>query len=383
MMLNITVIYPIFDGFICQRGIILMSRYFCVLTIIDLFVLSFMCILTKLSESLNKKQKRGFFFAFIIIAFISVLEVITLVVDGMPKEYRWLNIISNYLGFGLSPAPSICLIYALDKKSIVGKEVKIAIFCEVAFLLFLAISIPFGLVFSVSADNIYSRGPYFYIYIIVYFLSILYLLLSTIITSLNFQNRSKKLIYPLALFLLAETIIQILTPDLHVSWLCITLLSVLYFIYCNEMWHQLDGLTGLLSQDSYLNSTSEIHKGEGALIVFDVDDFKLVNDKYGHLKGDTCLFEIADCIKRAYSSYGYCYRIGGDEFCVLLTNKDKEAECLDIFLSLLKEKRSMYEFIPTVSYGSSYYANEEMITVKDRADKNMYKFKHKHKTQNK
>lgn len=32
-----------------------------------------------------------------------------------------------------------------------------------------------------------------------------------------------------------------------------------YFIYCNEMWHQLDGLTGLLSQDSYLNSTSEIY----------------------------------------------------------------------------------------------------------------------------
>lgn len=359
-----------------------MSRYFCVLTIIDLFVLSFMCILTKLSESLNKKQKRGFFFAFIIIAFISILEVITLVVDGMPKEYRWLNIISNYLGFGLSPAPSICLIYALDKKSIVGKEMKIAIFCEVAFLLFLAISIPFGLVFSVSIDNIYSRGPFFCIYIIVYFLSVLYLMLSTIITSFNFQNRSKKLIYPLALFLLAETIIQILTPDLHVSWLCITLLSVLYFIYCNEMWHQLDGLTGLLSQDSYLNSTSEIYKGEGVLIVFDVDSFKLVNDKYGHLNGDTCLFEIADCIKRAYSSYGYCYRIGGDEFCVLLTNKDKEAECLDIFLSLLEERRSMYEFIPTVSYGSSYYANEEMIIVKDRADKNMYKFKHKHKMQN-
>lgn len=375
------VIYPIFDGFICRRGIILMNRYFCVLTIIDLFVLSFMCILTKLSESLNKKQKRGFFFAFIIIAFISILEVITLVVDGMPKEYRWLNIVSNYLGFGLSPVPSICLIYALDKKSIVGKEMKIAIFFEITFLLFLAISIPFGLVFSVSADNIYSRGPFFYIYIIVYFLSILYLLLSTIITSLNFQNRSKKLIYPLGLFLLAETIIQILTPDLHVSWLCITLLSVLYFIYCNEMWHQLDGLTGLLSQDSYLNSTSEIYKGEGVLIVFDVDDFKLVNDKYGHLKGDACLSEIADCIKRAYSSYGYCYRIGGDEFCVLLTNKGKEVECLDIFLSLLEEKRSMYEFIPTVSYGSSPLSKEDILIIKERADKNMYEFKKKNKLQ--
>lgn len=38
-----------------------MNEYFYVLTAIDLFVLIFMCILTKLSESLNQKQKRGFF----------------------------------------------------------------------------------------------------------------------------------------------------------------------------------------------------------------------------------------------------------------------------------------------------------------------------------
>ena len=53
-----------------------MNGYFYVLTAIDLFVLSFMCILTKFSESLNKKQKRGFFLAFALIAGISVLEVV-------------------------------------------------------------------------------------------------------------------------------------------------------------------------------------------------------------------------------------------------------------------------------------------------------------------
>ena len=53
-----------------------MNGYFYVLTAIDLFVLSFMCILTKLSESLNKKQKQGFFLAFALIAEISVLEVV-------------------------------------------------------------------------------------------------------------------------------------------------------------------------------------------------------------------------------------------------------------------------------------------------------------------
>lgn len=97
-----------------------MDSYFFILTTIDLFVLGFMCFLTKLSESLNKKQKRGFFLAYALIAAISVLEVITIVVDGTPPGYRWLNILSNYLGFGLTPAVALCLVYVLDKKTIIG-----------------------------------------------------------------------------------------------------------------------------------------------------------------------------------------------------------------------------------------------------------------------
>lgn len=135
-----------------------MNSYFYVLTAIDLFVLSFMCILTKFSESLNKKQKRGFFLAFALIAGISVLEVVTLAVDGAPAGYRWLNILSNYLGFGLSPAVSLCLVYVMDRKKMVNFWFRAAVCCEGCYLLFLALSIPAGLVFSVSEDNVYSRG---------------------------------------------------------------------------------------------------------------------------------------------------------------------------------------------------------------------------------
>ena len=142
-----------------------MNGYFYVLTTIDLFVLCFMCVLTRLSESLNKKQKRGFLFAFGFIAFISILEVITLKVDGLPVRYRWINIISNYLGFGLTPSVCICLVYVLDKKTRLRWEFKLAILCEIIYLLVLAISIP-----------------------------------------------------------AAETIIQIMVPNLHVSWLCVTCL---------------------------------------------------------------------------------------------------------------------------------------------------------------
>lgn len=356
-----------------------MNGYFYILTTIDIFVLCFMCVLTRLSESLNKKQKRGFLFAFGLIALISLLEVVTLKVDGLPKKFRWLNIVSNYLGFGLTPSVCICLVYVLDKKTKLRWEFKLAILCEIVYLLILAISIPSGLVFSVSQENIYSRGPYFIIYIFAYFISILYLSLSTIFVSKQFQNRSKALIYPLMIFLVAETIIQILVPDLHVSWLCVTLLSVLYFIYCSEMWNQLDGLTGLLNQNSFLNRSEEMNYTNGMLIVFDVDDFKHVNDVYGHVKGDLCLSIIADCIKKAYAKYGYCYRVGGDEFCVLLKNSRNEEACSAQFESFIEKKRNKYTYLPSVSYGSALLLTGDIVSVKDLADQNMYSNKQKHK----
>lgn len=340
-----------------------------------------MCVLTRLSESLNKKQKRGFLFALGLIALISLLEVVTLKVDGLPKKFRWINIVSNYLGFGLTPSVCICLVYVLDKKTKLRWEFKLAILCEVVYLLILALSIPSGLVFSVSQENIYSRGPYFFIYIFAYFISILYLSLSTIFVSKQFQNRSKTLVYPLIIFLGAETIIQILGPDLNVSWLCVTLLSALYFIYCSEMWNQLDGLTGLLNQNSFLNRSEEMHYTNGMLIVFDVDDFKHVNDVFGHVKGDSCLSIIAACIKKAHAKYGYCYRIGGDEFCVLLKNSRNEEACSVQFESFIKKKRNKYTYLPSVSYGSALLLTGDIVSIKDLADQNMYLNKKKHKQQ--
>ena len=356
-----------------------MDSYFFILTTIDLFVLGFMSLLTKLSESLNKKQKRGFLLAFALIACISVLEVITIVVDGAPTGCRWLNILSNYLGFGLTPAVALCLVYVLDKKSIIRRGFKAAVCCEGAYLLFLAATLPYGLVFSVSRENLYARGEYFYIYVAMYYAAMLYLMVATVRTAAAFQNRSRTLIYPLTLFLGAETVIQIALPSLHVTWLCVTLLSVLYYIYCSEMWNQLDALTGLLNQNSYLNRTAEMRRSGEVLVVFDVDDFKQVNDQYGHVKGDICLAEIAACIKRAYARHGYCYRTGGDEFCVLLRDGDKEHACARDFVRRLSERRKELDFLPTVSFGSAEISSENVVTVKDRADHNMYRYKKERK----
>ena len=148
---------------------------------------------------------------------------------------------------------------------------------------------------------------------------------------------------------------------------------MLYYIYCNEMWNQLDGLTGLLSQKSYLNRTLNLQPEDKMLIVLDLDNFKYINDTYGHQAGDQCLKVIAECLKKAYSRYGNCYRIGGDEFCVLFRKPEKEKYCREKFYWIIEKQKKSLHMLPGASYGSALIEAQESISdTKARADANMY-----------
>ena len=61
-----------------------MDCYFLIITIIDVFVLGIMCILTKYNETLNKQRKQWFIRSFVLIIVISVLEVVTVAMDKGP-----------------------------------------------------------------------------------------------------------------------------------------------------------------------------------------------------------------------------------------------------------------------------------------------------------
>lgn len=355
-----------------------MDYYFFIISSIDIFALGIVLFMAKFSETLSKRQKRGFIAAFALILFISIMEIITVVVDGVPLEYRFVNYLSNYLGFGLSPLIPICIAISIDKE----QNVKICILCELVYLILLTCSIPLGLVFYVDANNEYARGPYFGVYIFAYLCAIFYLTKTTLALSKKFQNQSKVLVVPIVVFLIAGTTIQVLLPHVRLTWLCVTMLTILYYVYCSEMWQQLDGLTGLLNQNTYVNKTASI-KNSCLLLIFDVDDFKKVNDCYGHLAGDACLKEVAACIKLAYSPYGYCYRIGGDEFCVLLNDISKEQDCYLAFIDVLKKKRKEKPYLPFVSVGAAYFPeNGNIAAVKEIADQNMYQYKKEHKCEN-
>ena len=86
----------------------------------------------------------------------------------------------------------------------------------------------------------------------------------------------------------------------------------------------LDPLTGLLNRKALMDRFVEIAEqakvigGSVSLIVCDLDRFKAVNDEYGHERGDSALKDAADTIRRNMRSFELVYRMGGEEFLILL-----------------------------------------------------------------
>jgi diguanylate cyclase (GGDEF)-like protein len=97
----------------------------------------------------------------------------------------------------------------------------------------------------------------------------------------------------------------------------------------------LDPLTGLLNRASLDARVVEIEEqahltgGAVSVIVLDIDRFKRVNDTYGHERGDAVLRDVAYEIRKSLRSFELVYRIGGEEFLVLLPGVDLN-EALEI-----------------------------------------------------
>ena len=87
-----------------------------------------------------------------------------------------------------------------------------------------------------------------------------------------------------------------------------------------------DGLTGLANPRALqFQVARELGRArrtsaQFSLVLLDLDDFKIINDEYGHLAGDRALQEVAKVLRQTTRPYDTCIRYGGDEFVVLLSS---------------------------------------------------------------
>ena len=99
------------------------------------------------------------------------------------------------------------------------------------------------------------------------------------------------------IFITIGVSIQILNSSIKTCWITIAVASTFIYIYYDELIQYIDGLTLLLNQKSFDNHLQNINK-KCIIIIFDVNDFKCINDTYGHNFGDTILKIISKVIKK-------------------------------------------------------------------------------------
>lgn len=107
-----------------------------------------------------------------------------------------------------------------------------------------------------------------------------------------------------------------------------------------------DGLTRLYNKINTQNEIGRFLRNEGkggkhAVIMIDIDDFKSINDTFGHVEGDTALMKVAGQIRRLFRSTDIMGRVGGDEFLVLM----KDTASADVLLDKLAQINSLFSEI--------------------------------------
>ena len=123
----------------------------------------------------------------------------------------------------------------------------------------------------------------------------------------------------------------------------------------------------------FANSAEEFH-----FVLFDIDDFKLLNDNFGHAAGDSVLQCVSTALSEHIGDRGHLIRLGGDEFCALLVAADPEALFRDAIADIAQRVRTikgLEQARMSMSYGhiaASLDASISVLVLYRRADQNMY-----------
>lgn len=275
---------------------------------------------------------------FIVFVITLVLDSAWVFIDGVPEYRTWhIALETTYLSL-MACTGYLWFLYTLDffpAKSLKLRDYKfllgIPVLIEIALII---ISIKTGWIFEVDAGGTYIRGDY-HIYTVL--LNYLYMLFGSYVAikcrreallPIDKRRYTVAALFPLPVLVLSG--IQMLLPPGFPSMQGGVLIGLLllYGGSQNALVSR-DFLTGLPNRIAFENELTEQmqkYRSDGPNLLYlmegDIDNFKQINDTFGHPVGDKVLKHAADVLCQVFSPYGSVFRIGGDEFMIIAEADD-------------------------------------------------------------
>ena len=325
----------------------------------------------------------------ILLGFIASFDVVvSYLVDGkIGMTYKFLNHLSSSFIFTANMIGAFLWMLLIEThlrcEPSTRKKVLLAIPMVVGLITIL-VNLFAPCIYSLDENNVYHREN---LYALMLAIDIFYIVYALIIFIINRVKGGLLKFFPIYLYIgpiLIAIILETVIPGITLSWPCyaISIAGVLASLQ-NEVIYK-DQLTGLYNR-SYLNFLQKnVFKKENLHItgvMLDLDDFKHINDKYGHAKGDIALQQMAKILQEAVGDMGNVIRYAGDEFIVLI-NSHKQI-IIDACLSEINNcinrfnESGIAEYKLSASMGYSIY-NPKTQSVDDfmnNMDQDMYKNK--------
>ncbi len=243
------------------------------------------------------------------------------------------------------------------------------------------------LLFYIDTDNTYHRGAAYSVQVILAYGYVIFTAVKAFVISLKTDDYSRKMeLRALSSFVIPSIVagaVQVALPRYPI--LCIgTTVGILYvYLTLQEQQISVDALTQLNNRNrlfQYLSAKlKRVPESKTLyLLMLDVNKFKSINDKYGHLEGDRALRLVSDCLKKACNQRNFFIaRYGGDEFaviCELDADRSVQRVCDGIHaaLSELDVPYSLSVSIGYARYTQSIKTQQDLISL---ADAELYKVK--------
>lgn len=331
------------------------------------------------SQYVNKYKNRYFICAVLVNIGILISEVGTDV--AVAYSLRPLHIIMFTIKYSLAPLLPYCIVL-MNRKCFKLAE-KIAMIPALLVILIAVTSQYTGLLFYIDEANHYSRGPF---YVGSLAISMVYFIALAVTSFCEYRDADfSEKIYLLAILFLAfgGIFVQVLIPDIVSMWATTGVSLLLYYTFVLELSNKYDILTGARNRRAFdAHKAILLNEKNYALVVFDINGLKPVNDNLGHEQGDKLIMGIADVLIASFFDVGKVYRIGGDEFCVICDEKNEEhiKEALEnVEQNISKANRNRKDRLTlSVSYGWEIHKAHDTRDYKEvfnTADGRMYEMK--------
>lgn len=331
----------------------------------------------------DSRQNRYYVLASYVTLVLLALEVVSYAMENHSSTVPIaIHLLSNAFYFALVPSVGLIILWYLGYSGYETK-VKLLLWIPMTINALIAIlSIQNGWLFTIDAQNTYVRGHYYFITMSISYAYYAFILLQLFRMRNDTILPSKPLLALVYLLPIVATVLQYccLSDSYLTSSIATTLL--LYYLIVQEAKFDYDLSTKARNRIAFERDLSSAQQKdqEVAFILFDMNNLKQINDTWGHQEGDYLLESLAQLLIKTFSAHGNVYRIGGDEFCVLLERNTAKSlkDLSQSFAHVLKTYNEKLAHPIDVAWGFAETNQEKGISIEDAftlADKAMYRHK--------